>query len=502
MGSITEVQEAILRERAEEERVYRDLLYFYGVQRAFDKLDPLVSDIDPKNESDLLVYELFQGTDVVALAPLLKANAESWVRYTLLKALLKEDAFEGAMGIWKKSLQWQNPDLLLANTLIQYALNRGRFDEANQLLPISRKLAPRQKEIEGWQTQVSTRTAGETELQLDPLPPEAQVAFFLRTRDASPYLESTLGGVAAQNHPVSDILIVDDGNMTGLEDLGQQYPFRVVPAEAGGIPDDVKATHFAMVPTSAAPAVDFTQQFLLALENGPENVGQITGRVEDFYQDTPGDHWRVVRMTASMPEYRTAGNDAPNCGAALQVRGAQADSDALYIPEAVVCGLRQDTLDSAMTIYWQESLTARQQEGHFANGMTLVRSFDGHLKHAIEFINDDVEGGRTSLIFPDFLVLFHGVSLDAQLAVSQGLFDSGTAAYVQQQVIQSIADLDNRYQRNVIKKVREALKERIVKTTDPPNISPELSQALNAFIQDLNALYNGMNQDLYLAIFG
>ncbi len=90
MGSITEVQEAILRERAEEERVYRDLLYFYGVQRAFDKLDPLVSDIDPKNESDLLVYELFQGTDVVALAPLLKANAESWVRYTLLKALLKD----------------------------------------------------------------------------------------------------------------------------------------------------------------------------------------------------------------------------------------------------------------------------------------------------------------------------------------------------------------------------------------------------------------------------
>ena len=50
--------------------------------------------------------------------------------------------------------------------------------------------------------------------------------------------------------------------------------------------------------------------------------------------------------------------------------------------------------------------------------------------------------------------------------------------------------------------MREALGERLLSSTQAPDVSPAVSQALAAFIQDLNALYNGVPQDLYLAIYG
>ncbi len=502
MKTIAELQEATLRERAEEEQVYRDLLYFYGAQRALDKLDALATDLDPKNETDLLVFELFQGTEANALVPLLKADADPWVRYSLLKALLKNNAFEQAMGLWKKSLQWQNPDLLLANTLIQYALIQGHFDEANQILPSSRKLAPDQPELDEWQSQVSARSASTRELQLDPMPSQSKVAFVLATQGAAPYLEQTLGGIIAQNHPLSDVVIVDNGAMDGLADLQQQYPFRLVKPEDGALPADVEADFLATVPPSSAPALDYVQQFLLALENGPENIGRASGRIEDFYQDSPGDHWRVMRMTVAMPETRCVGPEVPACGANFRPREGSAGSTDLYLPEAVACGLRQDTLDSAMTAFWKEQLPARMDKGDFKNGTALVGSFNQHLERTIGFINDDVDGGRSSLVFPDFLFLFHAVAMDAQFAVAQGLFDAGTAAYIQQQVIQSIKELDREYKRDLVKKVRDGLNEHLVQSTEVPDMAPEVTQALDTFVKDLHALYNGVNQDLYLAIFG
>jgi len=501
MGTFADLQEATLRERAGEERRYGDLLYFYGAQPALDKLDALATDLDPKNETDLLVYELFQGTGPRALVPLLKAEAEPWVRYALIKALLRDDAREEAMAVWKKSLQWQNPDLLLTNTLIPWLIARGRFDDANAILPVARKLAPDQPELEAWQARVGARQAEGRPLHLDPLPNQDPVAFFLSTRDAAPYLEQTLGGIAAQNHPVAEVILVNDGAMNNLPALQGQYPFRIIDG-GGDMPGDVTAAWFAMVPPTAAPAVDYVQQFLLALENAPGNIGRALGRVEDFYQDSPGDRWRMTRMTPAMPESRMSGPDVPESGAAFRPREARARGVTLYLPEAVACGLRQDTLDSAMKAFWQAGLPERQEAGHFKDAAALVRSFDSHLERAIAFINDDVEEGRTSLVFADFLTLFHAVALDAQLAVAQGLVDEGTAAWIQQQVIQSIGALDKEYKRNLTQKVRDALRERLLKTTAPPEVSSEVSQALSAFIQDLNTLYNGVPQDLYLALYG
>ncbi len=502
MSTVAQLQEATLRERAESDKQYGDLIYFYGARRDLDAIDALLPDIDPKNQSDLLVFELFQGTEATALVAMLQPEAEGWVRYSLLKGLLKKGAFDVAMEVWRKAIQWQNPDLLLANTLLQYALNVGRFDDAAQLVQASEKLAPAQMELAPWQAAVQSRDAGNRKLRLDPLPPQTAVAFLLSTRDAAPFLADTLGGICAQSHPLADILVVDDGAMEGLNTLQASCPFRILPNEGGSMPTDVTATHFASVPANAAPAVDYVQQFVLALENGPEGIAGASGRIEDFYQDSPGDHWRVVRMTDAMPTTRTTGPDAPRSEATFQPRTPPPENTRLYLPEAVACGLQQDTVDSALTARWKSRLPTRNEAGHFNDGVALITSFDEHLKQCIAFISDDVDEGRTSLVFPDFLYLFHAVAMDAQIGMARGLFDEGTAAYIQQQVIQSIRALDKEYQRDLVTKVREALGERLLTSTQASNASPELTQALSAFLQDLNALYNGVPQDLYLAIYG
>ncbi len=503
MSTVAELQEATLRERAEAEKHYGDLLYFYGVQRNLEAMDALLPDIDPKNQSDLLVFELFQGTEATALVAMLQDDAADWVRYSLLKGLLKAGAFDSAMDVWRKAIQWQNPDLLLANTLLQYALKNGRFDVAGQLLSASETLAPAQAELDAWRQQIQSKTTSGTRvLCLEPLPSPTAVAFLLSTRDAAPYLADTLGGICAQSHPIADILVVDDGAIKELAALQSTYPFRILRDEGGSMPADVTATHFASVPANAAPAVDFVQQFVLALENGPEHIRSASGRIEDFYQDSPGDRWRVIRMTHAMPEKRATGTDAPHSEATFQPRTANPAGTRLYLPEAVACGLQQDTVDSALTARWKSRLPERNEAGHFKDGAALVASFDEHLKQCIAFISDDVDEGRTSLVFPDFLSLYHAVAMDAQIAMARGLFDEGTAAYIQQQVILSIQELDKEYQRNLVKKVREALGERLLSSTQAPDVSPAVSQALAAFIQDLNALYNGVPQDLYLAIYG
>lgn len=501
MASFVGLQEATLRERAESEHRYADLLYFYAAQRALDKLDGLAPEIDPKNEAEMLAFELFQGTPGAALLPSLNAQAEPWIRYTLLKALLKDDAREEALTLWKRSVSWQNADLLLAGTLIQYLLAHGRFDEANTVLPVARNLAPDLPAWRQWQEMVTGRQKLERPLRLDPLPPDHGVAFFLGTRDAAPFLSQTLAGIAAQNYPIADVLVVDDGNVAQLPKLREQFPIRVIDGELG-LPQDISATWFAMVPPNAAPAVDFVQQFLLALENGPEQVSRAAGRVEDFYQETPGDRWRVFRMRESLPEKRVVGEAVPVSGALLRPRQAPETGESIYIPEAVACGLQQDTVDSALASHWKALLPSRKESGHFKDAVSLVKSFDAHRERMVQFINDDIDEGRSSLIFPDFLTLFHAVAMDAQLAAAQGLLDESAAARIQQAVLDSVRELDKEYKRDLTGKLREQLKERLL-SAPPANALPaDVEQALTPFIGKLHELYNGFPQDLYLAIYG
>jgi len=527
MKTFAECQETTLRELASEEQVYSDLLFFYAAQRELSKLDGLATDIDPKNTADMLVFELFQGTAPDALLQLADADTAPWVRHALMKAYLNQGATDGALTLWNRYLQWQAPDALTANVLLQYLLREGAFEQAGNVAAVSLKLADKQRDVLLWKAMAQSRRKLDRELYLDPMPRQETVALAITTQDAGPYLEQTLGGIAAQNYPVAEVLVVDEAPGTLPGDLSDYGPIRIVESAANRswiaeAARNAKTELLVTVPPDCAPAMDYIQQFVLALENGAEHLACLGGRVEDFYQDKPGDRWRVARLTSDAPMQRSTaadaiasealclnrasvmslGDSAPADAAALAAAIKAGDGETLYLPEAVACGLRQDTIESALNAYWQHRLPERMRAGDYADAGRLVASFAACKEKMVAFVNDDIEQGNSSLVFPDFFLFFHNAVLDLHYAVQRGLLDEGEARVVQDQLIDAIAPMDTEFKRDLRGKVRKMLGNRAITAPPASSLDADVHEALQSVLGELKTLFDAFPQDLYLAIYG
>jgi hypothetical protein len=527
MTTFAEFQESTLRDQASEEQVYADLLFFYAARRDLASLDALATDLDPKNEQDMLVFELFQGTEPSALVQLANADTAAWIRHALMKAFLKQRATEGALGLWRKCLQWQVPDSLTANLLVQYLLRESEFEQAGNVAAVSLKLGEKQRDVLLWKAMAQSRRTLDRDLYLDPMPIQVPVSLAITTQSAASYIEQTLSGIAAQSYPLAAVLVVDEdpGALpAGMDEFG---PFQRVEATPGApwIATAAKAAASPLLvtmPPDCAPAMDFVQQFILACENGAENLGAIGGRVEDFYHEKPGDRWRVARMTAAARMERSTAADAVTCEALCLDRAAVAalgDStptdvpglaaalkatgrETLYLPDAVACGLRQDTIESALDAYWQHRLPERMRAGHFASAARLVSSLRDLIEQMVAFVNDDIEQGNTSLVYPDFFLFFHNALLDLQYGAKRGLLEAGDARVIQDALIEAMAPMDTEFKRDLRGKVKKMLGSRMIAPSPSGSLDAEVHEALQGALEDLKTLFKAFPQDLYLAIYG
>ena len=527
MKNFAEHQEDTLRAQAEDERVYGDLLFFYAARRDLAKLDRLATDLDPKNQADLLIFEIFQGTEPGALLQLASADTEPWVRQALMKAYLKQGATDGALGLWNKYLHWQVPDPLMANVLLQYLLREGQFEQAGNVAAVSLKLADKQRDVLLWKAMAQSRRALERELYLDPMPRQETVAVAITTRDAGPYLDQTLSGIAGQHYPVAEVLVIDEEPGAFSGDLSEFGPIQVIAAEAGAswiaqAAGAAKTGLLVTLPPDCAPAVDYVGQYVLALENGADQLACIGGRVEAFYRDKPGDRWRVARMTPEAPMQRTTaadavttealclnrsavlalGGDAPGDATALARAIKARDGETLYLPEAVACCLREDTIESALDAYWQQRLPDRMRAGAFASAAGLVSGLRAAKEQMVAFVNDDIEQGNSSLVFPDFFLFFHNAVLDLHYGVKRGIMDPGTARAVQDALIEAIAPMDAEYKRDLRGKVKKMLGSRMLDAAPAASLEADVGAALSAVRDDLKTLFGAFPQDLYLALYG
>lgn len=527
MKFFAEHQEETLRGQADEARVYGDLLFFYAAQRDLAKLDGLATDLDPKNEADLLIFEIFQGTEPGALVQLASASTEPWVRHALMKAFLNRGSTEDALALWNKYLQWQVPDILTANVLLQYLLRKGHFEKAGNVAAVSLKLADKQRDVLLWKAMAQSRRVLDRDLYLDPMPRQETVTIAITTRDAAPYLDDTLAGIAGQSYPLAEVIVVDEVPGSLPSDLSALGPIRVVPAApaTSWIAQAAQAARTGLLvtlPPDCAPAVDCVGQYVLALENGAEGLACIGGRVEAFYQDKPGDRWRVARMTPEAPMQRTTtadaitsealclnraavlalGGEVPGDVAALARAIKASDGETLYLPEAVACCLRQDTIESALDAYWQHRLPDRMRAGAFASAPGLVLAQRAVKAQMTAFVNDDIDQGNSSLVFPDFYLFFHHAVLDLHYGVKRGVLQEGEARCVQDQLLGAIAPMDAEFKRDLQGKVRKMLGTRAITAPPAASLDAALNESLQEVVADLKTLFEAFPQDLYLAIYG
>ena len=232
---------------------------------------------------------------------------------------------------------------------------------------------------------------------------------------------------------------------------------------------------------------------MLALEHGAERPACAGGRVEDFHQDKPGDRWRVARLNPAAGMARSTAAEAvanealcidtaafralnvsvpcepETIGTAIRVAGGET----VYIPEAVACCLREDTIESALDTFWQRRLAERLRAGAFASPAALV-SDQATLKEAmVAFINDDIDQGNTSLVFPDFFLFFHNTVLDLQYGMKRGLLDEAAARAVQDAFLGAIGPMDARYKRDLRGKVEKMLGKRLIAAAPASELPPD-----------------------------
>jgi len=527
MNPFTAYQEGVLREQAEEDRAYAQLLFFYAALRELDKLDALATNLDPKNQTDMLAFELFQGTEPAALVPLCNADTPSWIRHALLKAFLHAGAADEALGFWRKLLQWRTPDTLCANVLLQFLLREGMFEHAADVAAVSLQLSDKQRDVLSWKAMAQSRQALNIDLYLDPMPLKQEVTFAVTTREATPYLERTLAGIAVQSYPIAGLIVVEEeiGVLAKIDAAG--CPFSVVPCAPGNswiaaAAAAAKTPLMLTLPPDCAPAEDFAQQCMIAIESGAEYPGCTGGRVEAFFQDKPGDRWRVMRMSPEAPMQRlttaeaittaalcldraavaSLGGDTPTVPNALAKALKAAGRHAVYLPEAVACCLREDTIESALDEYWQSRLAVRLRSGEFASAECLIQSFRVLKERMVEFVNDDIDQGNTSLVFPDFFLFYHNALLDLQYGRQKGVLEDGTARVVQDALFDAITPMDQAFKRDLRGKVTKMLGHRMITAPPATVIDAGAASALHEVLDNLDTLFAAFPQDLYLAIYG
>ncbi len=527
---IATLQEKSLTQIAADESIYQDLIFFHAAQRALEKIEALSSDLDPANETDLLLFELFQGTDPQALLALADPEDAPWIRYSLMKAFLHRGETEKALAFWKKILQWQVPDTLVANTLLQYMLREGRFEEAGNIAAVSLKVAAKQRDVLFWKAMAQSKRALDSELYLDPLPKQFNVTLALPSGPESDVLTTAevVIAIAQQNFPLAEVLVVTEPDPKALpEDF--ELPHRVVTPESGQywISAAISACTTPLlvtVPPGRVPTFDYVQQFVLAAENAAPGWALAAGRIEDMNQDTPGDAWRVARLSPTFAMERTTDSSAidsealcvhcdrlqsavdSGCNDLKSIVRAVAAQDftCAYLPEAVVLDLRSDDLESALRLCWEQELAMREGAGDFESAAALVASFSHHREKATIWMNRDLAEGNSILIFPDFLLFFESAALDLHRGMAQGLFDEATAGCILHRLIETLAPLDESFQRRLRGKIRECLGDHMILIPGTPDgpLPTDVGRALDGVCDELATLFRGFTQDLYLALIG
>jgi len=521
-------QEKALARNAADEGVYQDLMFFHAAQRAMDKIDALVQHLDPSNQTDLLVFELFQGTEPQALLALADPEDAPWIRYSLMKAFLNRGEIDKALAFWKKILQWQVPDTLVANTLLQYMLRESRFEEAGNVAAVSLKVAPKQRDVMLWKAMAQSKRVLDRELYLDPLPKAFPVNFALCAdpRSGLPAPPDVTMAIAEQNYPLAEVLCVQAANGSDWHD-GRSLKPRIVTPDPGqywisAAVDANAAPLLVTVPPGRVPTFDYVQQFVLAAENAAPDWALASGRIEDMNQDNPGDAWRVARMSPAFSMERTTDFSAidsealcVNCDVLRPLldatctdlkaiaRLAEArDCTGAYLPEAVALDLRSDDVQSALEFFWKQSLSRRKAAGDFDSAAALVARFSEHREQSTIFMNQSMAEGNSILIFPDFLLFFESVVLDLRHGVESGLLDEAKASTIQERLIESLAPMDESFKRGLRAKVRLSLGPLLFAGHSDATLPAEVDRALDGVLQELTTLFRAFPQDLYLALIG
>lgn len=217
------------------------------------------------------------------------------------------------------------------------------------------------------------------------------VTLYVPCYNSRRYLPEVIEALCAQDYPVAEFILVDDGCTDGSGELAQQVAARsgkelrvMRHARNRGLAcarntalDSCRTEFLAGVDSDVSPSPGWLRSLMMEF-GGDENLAGVGGCTIDKYAATAGDRWRATHlrlnydgMAPADPPYLFGANHVFRTRRLIEVGGYEerqrragedvsictrlkcAGHRLRYVPAARCLHLRRDTVWSALATYWR-----------------------------------------------------------------------------------------------------------------------------------------------------
>lgn len=529
-------QENWLREQGRQSGSYRDLLYFLFVKRDYPAMYALEAEVGPLTDADMTILELARLAEgAVCSAELLAKMADEsdiWVHYTVAKALLRDGRIQEAIALGSQSLKRLKPDTTVLNLVIKYLVAHGQNELAIKLAQSCVKINENQTDLARICQCALADEPLPFELYLDPAPMAVGVTFYIPVYNVERYIRGAIEGIMAQNYPLHEILVVDDGTPDRAIDIAMEFPVRIVRhGENKGLGtarntafEHATTEYLGAFDSDAFPDMGYTKYAMMEYENAWPTLAGVGGRLIEVHGTTPPDKWRVHHLSQDPGTYRKydpiflyGSNAVYRREAVLASGGFRVKHrtnfedvqmcrdlhahgyELAHMPWAVAYHGREDNLASVIRTRWNWLFWNRIEDSTFESSQGVVAQVIGSLLESVNMLAHDYENGRPELMYLDFLWLFYDTAMNARQAVQVQAVPPVEARHIQDTVLAALKRLDRHHGGDlhalVLQDVAHALVE--VPENSPEfagaDWQPALEQAMDEFVR----VYSGFGPAIY-----
>lgn len=528
-------QESRLRDLGEQQGDYTPLMHFYAVQRRFTELSELKRRLPDQSVPSRLAYELLNTAARRETPPDLTeaviAEEDPWFAYTYVKHLLRRNALRQALEVVQACLARGPEHLPSLNLLIRFTARQAP-ELTSKFIDASLQISGVQQDI-GQLRLLGAGKRDRSQLVLDPLPQDFQVGYYVPVYNAEAALRQCLESIFTQSHPLTAVMIVDDGSRDGsIAQIGD-LPVQVVAHETNRGLATARNSAFERLTTTFVAGVDsdvcldphYLRNILMEFENNDPRAVGVGGRLIEVHQENPADRWRAAHLSQLLgpvrrcppdmlpgsntvylreevvhaggfdPARKTNAEDADLCRRLLE-RGKLFT----YAPHAVAWHTRSDTAPSVLQTAWRWHYWARRQAGVFSSNAQLIGNVAALVGSGRQSMESDAAANAADLIPLDVAYPFAMLVQDAAHAIDENLLTPQEAAAFWAAARGVLLTLDERFRGEGAAKLVKLLR-RLPRPlhAPPPNCALRASvvENINKAAETLTAFCDGLSAGRY-----
>lgn len=281
-----------------------------------------------------------------------------------------------------------------------------------------------------------------------------EISLYIPCYNAALFLGRVVEGVMAQNYPLCEVLIIDDGSTDGTVNLaealgkGSIYPLRVIrhghnqglgAARNTGV-REARGTLVASLDADVVPASDWLEKLVMEMQKS--NAAGVGGNLIESNLTRLPDRWRTAHMSQNWGEYRrenppflygsnTLFHRHVLLGAGLYDIRCRTNAEdvkicekirdrhkLIYTPLGRCIHLRRDLLSDILNIFWKW-----HWYGNYSPVTLKLTLYSNrrHLTRILGLLWIDIFKRDAPIVMVDLAMLFYGICADWKAFLSKKL---------------------------------------------------------------------------------